>query len=54
MQPWQQILVAVYDDGLLITIDGVSYFYHQTVTQQLNMAQELIARSQKNEKSQKE
>ena len=24
------ILIAVYDDGLLITIDGKSYFHHQT------------------------
>lgn len=40
------ILIAVYDDGLLITIDGKSYFHHQTTQQQLWMAQELIAKSQ--------
>ena len=48
MEPWHQIVVAVYDEGLLLHIDGKSYFYRQTVDQQLIMAEELIQRSRKN------
>ena len=48
MEPWHQILVAVYDEGLMLSIDGKSYFYRQTVDQQLTMAKELIERSRKN------
>ena len=48
MEPWHQILVAVYDEGLMLHIDGKGYFYRQTVDQQLNMAKELIERSRKN------
>ena len=46
MEAAHQTLIAVYEDGLLITIDGKSYFHHQTAQQQLWMAQELIAKSQ--------
>lgn len=42
-----QILVAVYDDGLLITIDGRSVFRHMTTKQMLYMAQDLIQRTTK-------
>ena len=50
MEAAHEILVAVYDDGLLITIDGNSYFHHQTVKQQLWMAQDLIAKSQEHQR----
>jgi|TARA_X000001316_G_C911349_1_gene26597 hypothetical protein len=50
MEPWHQILVAPYDDGLLITIDGKTYFYNQTVEMQLDLAKELITRSRNNKK----
>jgi hypothetical protein len=40
-----QVLVAVYPNGLLLTINGESYFKHMNVEQKLNMAQELIHRS---------
>jgi len=40
-----QILVAVYPNGLLLTLHGESYFKQMTYTQMLNMAQELVHRS---------
>lgn len=39
------VLVAVYPSGLLLTINGESYFKQMTCEQMLNMAQELIHRS---------
>jgi len=40
-----QVLVAVYESGLLLTVNGESYFKQMTYEQMLNMAQELIHRS---------
>lgn len=40
-----QVLVAVYPNGLLLTINGESYFKQMTYEQMLNMAQELVHRS---------
>lgn len=36
------ILVAVYEDGLLITVDGKSYFKQMSAMQMLQMSQDLI------------
>jgi flagellar motor protein MotB len=47
MEYQPQVLVAVYEDGLLITIDGKSSFKQMTATQMLHMAQELIEKSVK-------
>jgi len=50
MESQPQILVAVYDDGLLITIDGRSVFRQMTSKQMFEMAQELIARGLHNQR----
>lgn len=42
MEPATQILLAPYDDGMLITIDGKPYFHHMTEKQMLELSQELI------------
>ena len=38
------ITIAVYPDGLLITIDGKSYLKKMTAKQKLSMAKEIISR----------
>jgi hypothetical protein len=38
------ITIAVYPDGLLITIDGKSYLKTMTAKQKLSMAKEIISR----------
>jgi len=43
--PHDQMLVAVYPGGLLLTINGECYFKKMTYCQMLNMAQELVHRS---------
>ena len=53
MEYQPQVLVAVYEDGLLITIDGKSYFKQMTAMQMLYMAQDLIERSMHDIKKEK-
>jgi len=43
----EQILVSVYDDGLLITIDGVSHFLEMNGRQMLDLSLDLIERGKK-------
>ena len=50
MEAAHLILIAVYDDGLLITIDGKQYFYHMNFINQLNMAMELIEKTKQSMK----
>lgn len=40
----KQITIAVYPDGLLITIGGKSYLKKMTAKQKLSMAKEIISR----------
>ena len=46
-EPMKQILMAVYDDGMLVTTDGESSFRHMTKQQMLWLAQELIEKAAK-------
>lgn len=48
-QPMKQILMAVYDDGMLVTTDGESSFRHMTKQQMLWLAQELIEKAAKDD-----
>jgi len=54
MEYQPQIIVAVYDDGLLIVVDGKPYHYGMTLKQQLEMASELIEKSARNDVVRKE
>jgi len=45
MEVQPQILIAAYDDGLLITIDSKSYFLDMTEKRMLELAQDLINKS---------
>jgi len=45
MEVQPQILIAAYADGLLITIDGKSYFLNMTEKRMLELAQDLINKS---------
>lgn len=45
MEPKPQILIAAYDDGLLITIDNKPYFLDMTEKRMLELAQDLINKS---------
>jgi len=45
MEVQPQILIAAYEDGLLITIDGKSYFSNMTERRMLELAQDLINKS---------
>jgi len=45
MEVQPQILIAAYEDGLLITIDGKSYFLNMTEKRMLELAQDLINKS---------
>ncbi len=45
MEVQPQILIAAYDDGLLITIDGKPYFLNMTERRMLELAQDLINKS---------
>ena len=47
--PFSQILIAVYDDGLLITTDGQSNFKNMNKRQMLWLAQELIGKAAKDD-----
>ena len=40
----KSITIAVYPDGLLITVDGASYHKPMTCKQKLSMAKELVSR----------
>jgi hypothetical protein len=42
MEIQPQILIAVYPDGLLITIDGRSHFHHMSPRQMMYLAKDLI------------
>lgn len=44
-EPDNQLLVAVYPGGLLLTINGECYFKSMTYCQMLFMAEELVHRS---------
>ena len=46
-EPMRQILMAVYDDGILVTTDGESSFRRMTKQQMLWLAQELIEKAAK-------
>lgn len=46
-----QVLIAVYDDGLLVTVDGVSTFRPMTSKQMLWLAQDLIKAGAKDERA---
>ncbi len=48
-EPMKQILMAVYDDGVLVTTDGESSFRHMTKQQMLWLAQELIEKAAKDD-----
>jgi hypothetical protein len=48
-EPMKQILMAVYDDGMLVTTDGESSFRHMTKQQMLWLAQELIEKAAKDD-----
>ena len=45
MEVQPEILIAAYEDGLLITIDGKSYFFNMTERRMLELAQDLINKS---------